>query len=74
MKQRIYRLFAELNPTLPLPLTGENLRRTRAIEILERIPKPAARDLLQAWSEQTANAYLAAEARRALENLQMPLR
>jgi RNA polymerase sigma factor (sigma-70 family) len=69
MKERINRVLADLNPSPHLPLSGENLRGARAIEVLERLSTPAAATILTAWSEQAANPYLAGEARLALGRL-----
>jgi RNA polymerase sigma factor (sigma-70 family) len=52
-----------------LPLSGEDLRGVRAIEVLERAGTPEARTLLQAWAEQSRNPRLAAEARAARDRI-----
>jgi RNA polymerase sigma factor (sigma-70 family) len=70
-KERIERLLAEFDPIPKLPLTGDALRGTRAIEVLERIGTPAANTQLQAWAEQSADVSLAAEAGMALERLRV---
>jgi hypothetical protein len=64
-----HRTFLGL-PELPLahihlPAAGDTLRGIRAIEVLERIGTPAARQLLQKWAEQVSDIHLATEARLA---------
>lgn len=46
--------------------TGESVRKVRAVQALEGIASPAARELLVAWSRGDANAWLTQEASRAL--------
>jgi WD40 repeat protein len=71
-QRRIGKLLDTLEVTLRLPLTSaETLRGVRAIEVLERARTPAAKALLQSWTEQLAEPRLAAEARLALERLQL---
>jgi WD domain, G-beta repeat len=65
-KQRIEKVLASFDVSTRLPLTGEAERGTRAIEILERIGSPSARQQLEAWARQTAELYLAADAAMAL--------
>jgi RNA polymerase sigma factor (sigma-70 family) len=62
-------LAAMAPPLLSLPLSGESLRRVRAMEVLERVDTPETRKLLQTWAEQVGEERLAAEARDALERL-----
>jgi WD40 repeat protein len=69
MKRRIEQLLDALAQSQRLPLGGEPLRGVRAMEVLERLEKPGARELLKAWAGQTANPGLAAEARLALERM-----
>jgi hypothetical protein len=69
-KERIERLLAALDPSPQLPLTGDVLRGVRAIEVLQRTGTPAARAMLRAWADQTADLSLAAEAGLALDRLQ----
>ncbi len=57
------------NPTRYLPLQGDNLRGVRAIEILERIGTPPAKEQLNRWTRQKANPRLADEARFSLQRL-----
>jgi RNA polymerase sigma factor (sigma-70 family) len=49
------------------PTSGEELRRLRAVELLERLAQPEADDLLQVLSEGAGGARLTQEARAALE-------
>jgi RNA polymerase sigma factor (sigma-70 family) len=70
MKRRAESVLIALpQPVLRLPLTGEDLRGLRAIEVLERLSDAGAGELLQAWAEQTDNGRLAAEARVAVRQL-----
>jgi hypothetical protein len=55
-----------------LPLSGEELRGVRAIEVFERANTAAARRHLTEWAGQTANPRLAAEAAAALRRLPQP--
>jgi hypothetical protein len=48
---------------------GESLRRLRAVEALEQIGTPAARELLEVLAKGTPDAGLTWEAREALERL-----
>jgi hypothetical protein len=67
VKRRIEAILAAITPPpLRLPVTGDTLRGVRAIELLERVGTPAARQLLRAWAEQTRDAHLSAEARAVL--------
>jgi RNA polymerase sigma factor (sigma-70 family) len=69
MKRRAEGVLAALpQPVLRLPLTGEDLRGLRAIEVLEQLGDAGAAKLLQSWAEQTNNVRLAAEARIALDH------
>jgi WD40 repeat protein len=67
MKRRIQLLLEALENKRRLPLDGEALRGVRAIEVLEQIGTQGARELLQAWAEQSADPRLATEARMALD-------
>jgi RNA polymerase sigma factor (sigma-70 family) len=71
MKGRIEQVLEALAAARRLPLTGEALRGVRAIEILERTATPEARTLLRAWAEQPVEPRLAAEARLALDRLEL---
>jgi HEAT repeat protein len=51
-------------------LTGEDLRRFRAIEVLEKIDTPEARQLLQTLARGADSAWLTREAKRTLERLE----
>jgi WD40 repeat protein len=67
MKRRIEDILVTVPPPpLRLPLAGDTLRGVRAIEVLERVGTPEARQLLHAWADQTRDLHLAAEARAAL--------
>jgi hypothetical protein len=67
VKRRIEGVLAGITlPLLRLPLAGDTLRGVRAIEVLERVGTPEARQLLQGWAGQTRDMHLAAEAREAL--------
>ncbi len=57
-----------------LPVAGESLQGVRAMEALERVGTPAARDLLRAWADQDGNRRLAAEAQSILSRLGPPER
>lgn len=70
-KQRIDIVLEAFEASKRLPLTGEALRRVRTVEVLERVGSPAAKTLLRAWADQTAELYVAAEAQLALERLQL---
>lgn len=71
LRRRIENILAEMAPPLlKLPLSGEQLRGVRAVEVLERIGNAAARQLLFSWAEQTDDVQLAVEARMALERLE----
>jgi WD40 repeat protein len=50
-------------------VSPEELRETRALEILEQIATPAAREVLQAWAGGGAESSLTRGAREALERL-----
>jgi RNA polymerase sigma factor (sigma-70 family) len=71
VKERIERLLAALDPTPQLPLTGDALRGDRAMEVLECVGTPAAKTLLRAWADQTADLFLAEDAKLALERLEV---
>jgi RNA polymerase sigma factor (sigma-70 family) len=70
-KQRIDQLLESFNASKRLPLTGEALRGVRAIEVLERTGTPAAKTLLRAWADQTAELSVATEAGLALDRLKL---
>jgi hypothetical protein len=68
MRLRIQRVLDSITPPLQrLPLSGEALRGVRAIEVLERVGTPEARELLRGWAEQARDLRLASEALLALE-------
>lgn len=48
---------------------GPDLRAMRAIEVLEQIGSPAARKILEGWSQYMANPRIATEASLALQRL-----
>ena len=48
------------------------LRTMRAVEILEHIATPAARDLLAEWAKGAPGARLTEEAKASLERLNWP--
>jgi RNA polymerase sigma factor (sigma-70 family) len=67
VRRRIEKILASVTPPpLRLPLEGDTLRGVRAVEVLERVGTPEARQLLQAWADQTRDVHLSAEARVAL--------
>jgi hypothetical protein len=66
-KRRIEGILATTTPPpLKLPLSGETLRGVRAVEVLERLATPKARELLRSWAEQIDDLHLAVEAAAAL--------
>jgi len=71
MKRRIEQLLNALDEIRRLLLTGEALRGVRAIEVLERVATPDAKSMLRGWAEQSAEPRLAAEARLALDRLEL---
>jgi WD40 repeat protein len=66
-RQRAERLLAKLEE--PSSADPETLRKLRAVEVLERLGTPAARDLLADLAKGDAAAPLAREARASLERL-----
>jgi len=66
LRQRIERLLALLTKR---GTQGEELRRVRALEVLEHINTAAARDVIAAVAEGQANLLAAAEAKASLERL-----
>ncbi|MGH7223239.1 MAG: hypothetical protein ACRELF_08425, partial [Gemmataceae bacterium] len=46
--------------------SGASLRKVRAVQVLERIGTPAARELLVEWSRGDADAWLTQEAKASL--------
>ncbi len=50
-------------------LTGEELQATRAVEVLERIATPPARELLVALADGAPTAVLTRKAQKALRRL-----
>jgi WD40 repeat protein len=71
MKGRIEQVLEAFDAARRLPLTGGALRGVRAIEVLERAATPEARTLLQGWAKQAVEPHLAAEARLALDRLEL---
>jgi RNA polymerase sigma factor (sigma-70 family) len=70
MRRRVEALLDSLAPpVLRVPVSGETLRGVRAVEVLERVHTPEARQLLQAWADQVPDQLLVVEARAALERL-----
>lgn len=67
LHKRLEELIAKLS--VPGPVSGEDLRRVRAVEVLERIGTPDARKLLEVLAKGAASAASTAEARAALERL-----
>src|SRR5207249_2590739 len=63
-RRRLEDLLARINSAAP---HGEALRSLRAIEALERIGTPAARQVLQSLAEGTAGAALTRAAQAALD-------
>lgn len=66
-KRRLEQLLAALNPAGLL--RGEPLRAVRAIQVLERIGSPEARDVLTVLAEGLPKARLTREAKAALERI-----
>jgi dipeptidyl aminopeptidase/acylaminoacyl peptidase len=64
-RRRLEALLEELKPALA-PLSGENLRQVRAVEVLERAATPEARRLLEQWAGGARETLLTGEARVAL--------
>ena len=67
LAERVRGLLDRLDPPDKLPVQADRLRGIRAIEVLERIGTPAARELSSAWQKQVSDARLAAEADRAIK-------
>jgi RNA polymerase sigma factor (sigma-70 family) len=63
-RRRIQQLLAKLET---IGSSGEPLRQTRAVEVLEHMNTPEARQLLQRLANGTLEAHLTREARVALE-------
>ncbi|MBO0699312.1 MAG: PQQ-binding-like beta-propeller repeat protein, partial [Zavarzinella sp.] len=70
-KQRIEKLLSAIETSRQPPVSGEAIRSVRAVEVLERIGTPAAKELLQTWADQTAEVYVADEAGCALDRLRL---
>jgi WD40 repeat protein len=64
-RQRVIKLLDKLAG----PITTDELRQTRAIEILERLRTPAAKALLADYAKGTPGSRLTQDAREALERL-----
>ncbi|MBO0698641.1 MAG: PQQ-binding-like beta-propeller repeat protein, partial [Zavarzinella sp.] len=66
-RRRLEDILAAVAPAVEtLPVPAETLRGVRAIEVLERVGTPEARELLQAWADQGRDPRLAAETRSVL--------
>jgi hypothetical protein len=65
-RRRIERLLAELEEPMPAP---ERLRCLRALEVLEAVGTPAARQLLTALSRGAPDGQLTSEAKASLRRL-----
>jgi len=68
-RRRIEQVLDEVERPVP---SGKRLQRLRAVEVLEHIKSPAARELLTALAEGAAGARLTSEARTALDRLGRP--
>jgi hypothetical protein len=68
VRRRVEELLSRLKPDANL--SDEDLRRLRAIEILENTNTPEARHLLRALSRGAEGAWLTREANKALESLE----
>jgi hypothetical protein len=66
MRRRVEQLLSNLHDAGP---TGEPLRSLRAVEVLERIATPEARQLLQELAESAVDSRLTREAKAGLERL-----
>ncbi len=67
---QVRRRAAELLSVLDGPVTfHENLRAIRAVEVLERIATPDARQLLESLAKGAPEAWLTQDAKRSLERL-----
>jgi hypothetical protein len=64
-RRRLEELLEELKPALA-PLSGEDLRQVRAVEVLEKAATPEARRLLEEWAGGATGAPLTSEAQAAL--------
>jgi hypothetical protein len=69
--KRLKELLAKATITMP---SGEALRSLRAVEVLEMIATPEARQLLQSLSKGSADARLTREAKASLERLDRRIR
>ena len=65
-RRRLDKLLAEVEGDIP---SGERLRGLRAVEFLEHIATPEARDLLQKLADGAPGARLTREAKAALDRL-----
>jgi WD40 repeat protein len=63
VRRRIQAILDELD----LPLTSQRLRQVRAVEVLEQIGTPGAREVLRALATGAAQARLTREAKASLE-------
>jgi hypothetical protein len=71
MKRRIEEILQAIPPALlRLPLSGDTLRWVRAIEVLEHIGTPEAREVLKTLANGAPEARLTQEARFSLDCLQ----
>ena len=71
VRRRLEQLLDRLTTSLP---TGEQLQEVRAVQILEQIATPEAKQVLTALVEGAEGARLTREAKSALERLAKPSR
>jgi RNA polymerase sigma factor (sigma-70 family) len=70
-RRRLEQLLTQVEGGIP---SGERLRGLRAVEVLEHIGTPEARELLKKLAEGAPEAHLTREAKAALERLRNPTR
>jgi WD40 repeat protein len=69
VRRRIERLLADIEPAHPEGASPRLLRWLRAVEVLEWIGSPDARELLRKWAEVPPRGEVGREARAALQRL-----